>query len=545
MADDINSVIEHGLSDHTGSIQTLELAARWLNECIQKHNRCAAAREAPSYPTRLLFLGDEDESGNSQMKLHCPEDLEPGHPYATLSHCWGTTKPLQLLTCNLDALRKDIPLRSLPKTFQDAVRIARHLDLTYIWIDSLCIVQDSREDWEREAARMEAVYRNSACNIAAADASNGTEGCLYPRNPRWIVPVKIPVRGTSRRSPKYLANQTNLFSSHTLYSRGWVLQELLLAPRTLNCGKAQLFWDCQELHASEILLEGRSDSSWSNGHPASRFLRYSSKTGEHVLSASLIEETLTASFLAGHSFAVPTIHANEAFSHWASVVGAYTAMNLTKPDDKFVALSGIVSIFRRYLGEYLAGLWRIWLPCELLWCTSEPASRPDTYRAPSWSWASTNSRVTYAFCSMSARYAFLADVIDVCVTYDNHHKSSLVTGAELRLKGKLARASWSRIPGREYRHNLMNSHDLSDSPESSPGRCAIVYFDEHVEDQDRSPDIWSLPIGCRRRGDTATYGLVLDKVDERTFRRVGIFRDSNGCLASRFERLPRTVVTII
>jgi len=479
------------------------------------------------------------------MKLHCPEDLEPGHPYATLSHCWGTTKPLQLLTCNLDALRKDIPLRSLPKTSKDAVQIARHLDLTCIWIDSLCIVQDSREDWEREAARMEAVYWNSACNIAAADASNGTEGCIYPRNPLWIMPVKIPVRGTSRGSPKYLANQTDLFSSHTLYSRGWVLQELLLAPRTLNCGKAQLFWDCQELHASEIFPEGGSDLFRSNGHPASRFLRNSPKTGKHLLSAPLIEETLTTSFLAGHSFAVSTIHANKAFSYWASVVEAYTAMNLTKPDDKLVALSGIVSIFQRYLGEYLAGLWRIWLPYELLWCAFEPASRPDTYRAPSWSWASIDSRAIYAFCSVSAIYAFLADVIDVCATYDNHHESSLITGAELRLKGKLARASWSRIPDTEYRHNLMDSHDLSDSSESSPGRCAIVYFDVYVGDQDRSPDIWSLPIGCRRTGDTATYGLVLDKVDERTFRRVGMFWDDSGCLAFRFEKPPRTVVTII
>lgn len=284
---------------------------------------------------------------------------------------------------------------------------------------------------------------------------------------------------------------------------------------------------------------------WSNGHPASRFLRYSPKTGQHVLSASLTEETLTASFLAGDSFAVSTIHANKAFGYWASVVEAYTAMNLTKPDDKFVTLSGIVSIFRRYLGEYLAGLWRIWLPCELLWCTSEPASRPDTYRAPSWSWASISSRVVYAFCSVSARYAFLADVIDVCVTYDNHHKSSLVISAELRLKGKLARSSWSRIPGREYCHNLMDSHDLSDSSESSLGRCARACFNEYVGDQDRSPDIWSLHIGFRRRGDIATCGLVLDKVDERTFRRVGMFLDSNGCLASRFERLPRTVVTVI
>jgi len=233
-------VIEHGLSDHTGLTQTLELAAR-LNECIQNHNKCSAARETSHYPTRLLLLEDEDESGNLQIKLHCPEGLEPGHPYATLSHCWGITKPLQLLTCNLDAPRKDIPLKSLPKIFQDAVRIARHLDLTYIWINSLCIVQDSREDWEREAARMEAVHRNSACGIAAADASNGTEGCIYPRNPRWIIPVKIPVRGTSPEVSKVSRQSHRFLPSHTLYSRGWVLQELLLAPRTLNCGKAQLF----------------------------------------------------------------------------------------------------------------------------------------------------------------------------------------------------------------------------------------------------------------------------------------------------------------
>ncbi len=85
------------------------------------------------------------------------------------------------------------------------------------------------------------------------------------------------------------------------------------------------------------------------------------------------------------------------------VVEAYTAMNLTKPEDKLVALSGVVSVFRRYFEEYLAGVWRIWLPKELLWPTFKAVVRSNTYRAPSWSWASTDSEISYLMRSWDTK----------------------------------------------------------------------------------------------------------------------------------------------
>lgn len=305
--------------------------------------------------------------------------------------------------------------------------------MMYVWIDSLCIVQDSREDWEREPARMEAVYRNSACNIAAADGRNGTEGYLYPTSPRWIEPVEIPVGGKPLGSLKYLVNETDIFEDHPLYSRGWVLQELLIAPRMLNLGKAQLFWDCQELRASKICPEGESDICW-GWHPASKVLINSRKIGLCIVSASLLEGILAGTSPARETLAATASHANDAFMSWGCVVKSYSAMKLTKPGDKLVALAGIVSVFRGYLREYLASLWRIWLPMELLWYTPEPASRPDTYRAPSWSWASMDSKIYYEYFFQAREYAPLADAIDVSVTYDNDQKSSLVTGVELRLE---------------------------------------------------------------------------------------------------------------
>ena len=44
--------------------------------------------------------------------------------------------------------------------------IARALDIRYLWIDSLCIVQDDPADWEAEAARMKDFYAEILFTIA-------------------------------------------------------------------------------------------------------------------------------------------------------------------------------------------------------------------------------------------------------------------------------------------------------------------------------------------------------------------------------------------
>src|SRR5436190_220092 len=96
-------------------------------------------------PTRLISIDD----GNPRLRLS--EELEKGLRYATLSHCWGTHKFLTLKTANLHLFRKQIPFDALTKTFRDAFHIAHYVGLFYLWIDSLCIIQDDPDDWKRES----------------------------------------------------------------------------------------------------------------------------------------------------------------------------------------------------------------------------------------------------------------------------------------------------------------------------------------------------------------------------------------------------------
>lgn len=98
--------------------------------------------------------------------------------YATLSHCWGKVPFLQLYRHNFLWFLIAIPTEHLPKTFKDALYTTKSLGLRYIWIDSLCIIQDDDSDWQREAFRVSSVYGGSHVNIAASSFSGAHEGFL-------------------------------------------------------------------------------------------------------------------------------------------------------------------------------------------------------------------------------------------------------------------------------------------------------------------------------------------------------------------------------
>ncbi|KAJ9644074.1 hypothetical protein H2199_003942 [Coniosporium tulheliwenetii] len=141
----------------------------------------------PEMPRRVLDVSDE-----KVRLIDTSLDGEPrtGH-YAALSHCWG---PKQLLTTTQATFRSridGIAFEDLPRTFQDAVTVTRTLCLRYIWIDSLCIVQDSHQDWLTESAKMGTVYQDASIVIAASGASEGSEGCFIPRT-NIAEPIKLP-----------------------------------------------------------------------------------------------------------------------------------------------------------------------------------------------------------------------------------------------------------------------------------------------------------------------------------------------------------------
>jgi hypothetical protein len=170
---------ERHLSSSTASASSWTVAKQWLNECTTEHRLCARKKNA-SLPTRLIDIG---VSTTISPRLCETSEVASCTKYATLSHCWGQYMPKKLLQDSFLSMKNRIELSDLSKTFQDVMKIAQYLGVRYIWIDSLCIIQDSQEDWQKESGLMGQVYSNSVCNISATGASDGSKGLFFDRHP--------------------------------------------------------------------------------------------------------------------------------------------------------------------------------------------------------------------------------------------------------------------------------------------------------------------------------------------------------------------------
>ncbi len=241
----------------TSTYGSLGMAKIWLNTCVSCHLKCTSEDHADTktdcrsfLPTRLIDVGANDH----HTRLCDRVQIDSESKYMTLSHCWGRKMPKRLLTEDLPGMKQSIVINELPKTFQDAITVARYLGVRYLWIDSLCIIQDSEQDWERESSLMSQVYSGSYCNIAATAASDGSRGLFFERDTKLIRPIKVMMRNTF-----YNIVDGGLWVRNVeqapLNRRAWVTQERILAPRTIHFALKQLFWECSGTTACESFPE--------------------------------------------------------------------------------------------------------------------------------------------------------------------------------------------------------------------------------------------------------------------------------------------------
>lgn len=207
----------------------------WIRECEldrTTHQRCFSKKPYLGLPTRLIDLDPGSESGYPRL-VHTSSFgfAKKSVPYTTLSHRWGSfeNRPLMTTKENEAKHKEGIPWESFPATFWDAIRITWALDARYVWIDSLCIVQDDTEDWQAEASQMSNVYRGSCLNIAALDAQDSDGGCFLDSIPPGLLVVGIP--GIENIRIRIPAAKVQNVSEAQLNTRGWTFQELLLADR--------------------------------------------------------------------------------------------------------------------------------------------------------------------------------------------------------------------------------------------------------------------------------------------------------------------------
>jgi len=208
-------------------------------------NRASDSRQGYC-PTRIIDVGLI-----RQEILHPlvrKDSYAKGLDYATLSHCWGDIVPLKLTQSPFSTLKGGVPVSQLPKTFADAVIIARHLKIRYLWVDPLCIFEDSDDDWKYESSQMHEVYSNGVLNIAASGAPNSSQGFFSERNPSTLTPCKVTVKLPDKPSLDYFMQSEESvkwqLEEMSVLHRGWVMQERLLAPRIVYFGKQEIFWQC-------------------------------------------------------------------------------------------------------------------------------------------------------------------------------------------------------------------------------------------------------------------------------------------------------------
>ncbi|PVH99186.1 HET-domain-containing protein, partial [Periconia macrospinosa] len=360
----------------------------WIKTCDMNHESCKRpqVKDDPNWrPTRLIYVGEND----SQVRLVAGNEIAGDLKYATLSHCWGKLSDrLVLIESQVDKWKEKMPTLGEWATFTEAIEITRRLGLLYVWIDSLCIIQDSVRDWQQEYPRMCNVYKRSYCNIAATSATDDTMGCFWERDIGIDLPLRIHFGASAEtaNAENTLSGGYDLCKTQTwihdvryspLNARGWVLQERMISPRILNFTDAQLYWECDEMQASE---------SYPYGFPNEAYAGVQFKSSNPF---GLDLQETTRSF-------------EQAFDVWASAVQAYTvgshwntdgwARNLTNGSDKLVAISAITRELQSFFDcRYIAGHWERDLLRQLDWSGANYSERSDTYRAPSWSWASVDA----------------------------------------------------------------------------------------------------------------------------------------------------------
>jgi hypothetical protein len=426
-------------------------------------------------------------------------------------------------------LYEGIGISSLPKTFQDAILVtARFRDLLgirYLWIDSLCIFQDSAADWRYESAIMGEIYQNAFCTLAATAAEDGDGGLFFDREPRRTSYCAIPVV-PKRSEMRYFycvdhEDWAKNVSKSPLYRRSWVLQERLLSRRILHFAADKLYWECSGLEASEEFPNGFPDGF---GEGFKKLLPFSG--------LPKIEELgpLTRG----------------SYGLWDQIMKVYSAGKLTKGTDRLVALSGIAHKLQKLVipnDTYLAGVWKLDLPFELLWDVEEPQTPNfcEDYIAPTWSWA---SRIGAVPCEREiwASATSLVDVISSAVLpVDNDHMGQ-VRGGYIRMSGML-------MHGRLSRTYQPGSPNPGISLELTQGTIhgAICRPDDGFSSTVPLPSvIYCLPIlRTQSRYSSRIYkGLLLvQSGSEREFKRYGTFTASAFQNESSTSRIPSRAQT--
>ncbi|EEU41411.1 uncharacterized protein NECHADRAFT_23862, partial [Fusarium vanettenii 77-13-4] len=362
-------------------------AQRLIHACLRPdnpsegHALCRYSRDTV-LPTRVLDVGDpNDPNSSARLKIN---EFETHGSYLALSYCWGkrdpeaNPEPLLLRTNSLHDLRRHIRPSTLQKSIQDAIFVTRKLGFRYLWVDALCIIQDDEDDKDNEISHMATIYKNAAITLAAGTAERAAEGFLgnIPSRPNVYLPedkFAIPMENSTEFGTVYLSADP-YEPNHPLDKRGWTLQEFMLSSRMLIFSDYQLLWQCKEVELRSVTGDSRG-------------MEYQQPL--ESLPWTIFDEEAEPRF--GTS-------ASEKLYIWKTIILQYTERELSDPNDRLRAVSGITTELEKlWRDSNFWGLWRQWFLSLLVWYKDDIDRVDERHldRAPSWSWASLDGRIKY------------------------------------------------------------------------------------------------------------------------------------------------------
>lgn len=403
---------EHEVPGPLSNQEFIQIVLRWFKSCTRyAHFECDRYRKQHdrrlSRPSRLLYFPIDQIEKVQLVEVQ----MDRTYQYATLSHRWGTPEPPKL-SCNGDGHRKisyntmieGVSISDLPRVFREALQIIHHCKLEYLWIDSLCINQDNDNDdikreWEQEAVKIGDIYTGGVFNIAAIGSKN-SDGRLFPDEKEFFAPIVRDPFGPHGRYKKgsrlvgILADSKAEFEkevlSSELFSRGWVYQEVILAPANLFCTAHQMWWLCHT---------GR----YCQNHLVSP------ESGASLLISTNPNNPNDGTLTNGRRAIANPYGKPGSLELWGQLLRLYTKTSVTFEDDRLAAIAGLSKVFQSAFPEcvehdcYNSGFWSTNIVFQLSWHTTSSNVALNRCTAdlciPSWSPVSCKSEITYSLMS--------------------------------------------------------------------------------------------------------------------------------------------------
>ena len=336
---------------------------QWLLECETTHPNCKQ-EISKTLPVRLVEVAPH---GCSNPRLVFTNYLNPEIVrYTTLSYCWGNGNTLKTQQSNVDDFHEALPIGDLARTHRDAIEITKALDIPYIWIDALCIVQDYQIDWSEESVKMCKIYSGSVLTTAASEAESSDGGFFAdiaaPKDSITPRRAMLHVATEECRPDRLLhvLSKPGFFPySPALSRRGWALQKSVLSRRTVEVKNSELHRRCRTCQHWENAIEG-------------------DRTYHTVRMLDLKWDAMFSS----------------TWRHW---MHNYLSRELTYQTDLLPAIAGLVRYYQQITGDapYL-GLWRNSLREDLLWVCRRPDRQRRKANLPSESPLSRSGVVNYS-----------------------------------------------------------------------------------------------------------------------------------------------------